>query len=236
MVIHSTTLDTMAKVIAQYGGTTWIRHDGYMLRGASSNVTANQAQSDAGADSVSYTPAGTNAGIKLTAAQSGIPAHAHGLNSHKHSVGAHSHGLNSHKHTYNKVNSATEGHAITVSQMPSHNHTVSTEAMGGADVYGWTVGNPRRYGASYTQAINTGSTGSGSKHSHDIKTTSTNSGAASGSTANSTAFDTGAASGNTANNTAVTAAESHTHTFTGTAATISTLPKYKNVYIWERTA
>lgn len=43
MIIHSTTLDTMAKVIAQYGGTTWIRHNGYMLYGATSNVVANSA-------------------------------------------------------------------------------------------------------------------------------------------------------------------------------------------------
>lgn len=48
MVIHSTTLDTMAKVIAQYGGTTWIQHSGYFLYGATTNVTANNATSDGG--------------------------------------------------------------------------------------------------------------------------------------------------------------------------------------------
>lgn len=48
MVIHSTTLDTMAKVIAQYGGTTWIQHSGYFLYGATSNVAANNAASDGG--------------------------------------------------------------------------------------------------------------------------------------------------------------------------------------------
>lgn len=48
MIIHSTTLDTMAKVVAQYGGTTWIRHNGYMLYGATSNVVANSATATGG--------------------------------------------------------------------------------------------------------------------------------------------------------------------------------------------
>lgn len=50
MVIHSTTLDTEAKVIAQYGGTTWIQHSGYVLRGATSGVTANDATKTGGND------------------------------------------------------------------------------------------------------------------------------------------------------------------------------------------
>lgn len=48
MIIHSTTLDTQAKVKAQYGGTTWIQHTGYMLYGATSNVVANSAEKTAG--------------------------------------------------------------------------------------------------------------------------------------------------------------------------------------------
>lgn len=50
MVIHSTTLDTEAKVIAQYGGTAWIQHSGYVLRGATSGVTANDATKTGGND------------------------------------------------------------------------------------------------------------------------------------------------------------------------------------------
>ena len=50
MVIHSTTLDTEAKVIAQYGGTAWIQHSGYMLRGATSGVAANSAFKTGGDD------------------------------------------------------------------------------------------------------------------------------------------------------------------------------------------
>lgn len=50
MVIHSTTLDTEAKVKAIYGGSTWIQHSGYMLRGATSGVVANSATKTGGSD------------------------------------------------------------------------------------------------------------------------------------------------------------------------------------------
>ena len=50
MIIHSTTLDTMDKVKAFYGGTTWIKHEGYFLRGASSGVTPNSATASGGND------------------------------------------------------------------------------------------------------------------------------------------------------------------------------------------
>ena len=66
MVVMSTTLNTMAKVIAIYGGTTWIQHSGYFLYGATSGVTANSATSDGG-----------EASVTLTSAQSGLPAHSH---------------------------------------------------------------------------------------------------------------------------------------------------------------
>lgn len=48
MVIHSTTLETEDQVIARYGGTSWIRHDGYFLRGAASGVTSDNAAADGG--------------------------------------------------------------------------------------------------------------------------------------------------------------------------------------------
>ena len=50
MIIHSTILDTQDKVIAFYGGTTWISHSGYFLRGASSGVAANSAAKTGGND------------------------------------------------------------------------------------------------------------------------------------------------------------------------------------------
>lgn len=78
MVIHSTTLDTMDKVIAIYGGITWEKIEGQFLLGQSSSHAVN---STGGSESNSYTPAGTNkngavSNTTLTVAQ--IPAHTHG--------------------------------------------------------------------------------------------------------------------------------------------------------------
>lgn len=75
MVIESTTLDTMSKVINIYGGTSWIQHTGYFLYGASQNVTADQAQFDGGESTVT-----------LTAAQSGNQAQTISGGEHVHPV------------------------------------------------------------------------------------------------------------------------------------------------------
>lgn len=74
MVVMSTTLDTMAKVIEIYGGTTWIRHSGYFLYGATENVRANNAARDGG-----------EANVTLTEAQ--MPAHTHAVSEHRHAIG-----------------------------------------------------------------------------------------------------------------------------------------------------
>ena len=55
MIIESTVLDTMAKVIEIYGGTTWIQHSGYVLRGATSGVAANSAVKTSGNDTHTHT-------------------------------------------------------------------------------------------------------------------------------------------------------------------------------------
>ena len=153
MIVHSTTLNTEAKVKSFYGGTTWIQHSGYMLRGATSSVTANQASNDGGADSVSYTPQGSNSGG---------------------SVG---------------------NTAISVNQMPSHTHKFqgfyqTAYASGDPCISRYKMsGDPQETGP----MLNTGGS---QNHNHGFTNPK----------------------------------------FTGTAATINTLPEYKNVYIWERTA
>lgn len=48
MIIHSTTLSTEAKVIAEYGGEHWIQHTGYFLYGDNAGVTDNNAVADGG--------------------------------------------------------------------------------------------------------------------------------------------------------------------------------------------
>ncbi len=191
----------------KFGGTWVAWGSGKVPVGVDANDTAfDTVEETGGSKSESYTPAGSNAAVKLTAAQSGVPAHAHGLNSHK--------------HTYDKAKTPTGGTAITVEQMPSHTHIASWYQPGN------TGGAKFLYGATNSTLIGTdsspiGSTGGGKTHTHTISTTST---------------DTGAASGNTANNTAAAASESHNHTFTGTAATISHLQPYITCYMWKRTA
>lgn len=136
-VIESTTCDTMAKVVAAYGGTTWIQHTGYMLRGATSGVTANHIGNDGGADSV------------------------------------------------------------TVSSVASHNHTQDAHSHGAY----------MEFGANANTSYSVYDSRSGwynqwGKYFKDNKVSST-----------------------TATNIA-----------NGSNYTVNTLPKYKNVYIWERTA
>lgn len=145
-IIESTTCDTMEKVVAAYGGTKWIQHEGYVLRGATSNVTAGtQGQTnDGGADSVSVS-----------------------------SVASHNHTQNSHNHSQN-----------------AHNHSRNEMAFGNV-----TLGNSGsyvRYNFDNIQYTN--------------YSTATNN------------------------------AETATNQAKGATYSLATLPKYKNVYIWERTA
>lgn len=55
MIIHSTTLNTEAKVIAEYGGEHWIQHTGYFLYGDNAGVSANNAVADGGEPSHTLT-------------------------------------------------------------------------------------------------------------------------------------------------------------------------------------
>ena len=47
MIIHSTTLNTMEKVIAEYGGITWVRIDDRFLLGAGSSYAVNSTGGEA---------------------------------------------------------------------------------------------------------------------------------------------------------------------------------------------
>ena len=81
MIIHSTTLDTEAKVKAIYGSnTSWIQHSGYVLRGATSGVTANNATKTGGNDgawlmkhshTINYANAGNSGAVVGAANQYG---------------------------------------------------------------------------------------------------------------------------------------------------------------------
>lgn len=200
-----------------FGGTWVAWGSGKVPVGVdTSDTDFDTVEETGGTKSHKYTPQGSNGNVgatTLTAAQSGVPAHAHGLNSHKHSVGAHKHGIPQ----------------LSVSSWTgSHGHTIT--------MYGYQAaagGFPQGPQKAPTNAVdydtligNTSITVSGQK------TTASN-------TDNSTAFDTGAATGNTANNTAANASQSHTHsgsTFTGVESTQSHLQPYITCYMWKRTA
>ena len=69
MIIYSTTLNTQAKVIAIYGGTTWTQITGRFLIATNSSITA---KSTGGSSSHTH----TTSTHKLTTAE--LPAHTHG--------------------------------------------------------------------------------------------------------------------------------------------------------------
>lgn len=131
---------------------------------------------------------GGEAAVKLTAAQSGIPAHSHGLNSHTHSLGNHAHSLNSHTHSLG-------GHTHNVPNAQGYN--ANSSAVG------------RRRIASGSAAYTIASTSSSDMlYGATTAAASGNTGAASGNTG-AASGNTGAASGNTANNTVAEASQAH---------------------------
>jgi len=77
-IIETTVCDTEAKVIETYGGTTWIQHSGYVLRGASSGVVANSATKTGGEDTHTLTI-------------DEMPSHTHKQNEHNHGFSGNSH-------------------------------------------------------------------------------------------------------------------------------------------------
>lgn len=108
-------------------GGTWAQLKDRFLLGAGDTYEAGNTGGNA---SVSYTPAGKNTGGSVgdhTLTTSEIPSHAHGLNSHKHSVGAHSHGLNSHTHTGPSHTHSVGAHSHGLN---SHKHSVGAHAHG----------------------------------------------------------------------------------------------------------
>ena len=226
MIIHSTTLDTMAKVIAIYGGTTWVKIEGRMLLGQSSSYGINTTGGSA---------TNTLTTANLPSHAHSVGAHSHGLNSHTHSVGAHAHGLNSHTHNIPALSGSTNENG-------SHQHTLWAEdgyTNSWHDVGGVCVSNdqgvPNAYHvamAVYGDCVWNPKTDVSSNHSHTVTTNVNTTGAPSTkSTANSSVFNTGAPStGSTANSSAFNSGN------TGSGTAVNNMPPYKTVYIWERTA
>lgn len=169
-IYMSAELDTPAKVMEKFGGT-WVAW-------GSGRVPVGVDTSQTEFDTVEET--GGAKSVTLTAAQSGVPAHSHGLNSHK--------------HTYAKPNANTGSHTLTINEIPSHDHVNGSWNYQSCAV-GGTNGGVQRSEITYN-SLKTDKTGGGGGHTHTISTTSTDSGAASGSTANNTAANASSAHNN----------------------------------------
>lgn len=209
MIIHSTTLDTMAKVINIYGGTTWVKIEGRMLLGQSSSYAVNSTGGSA---------TNTLSTANLPSHTHSVGAHSHGLNNHTHSVPAHAHGLNNHTHSIPALSG-------TAASAGAHNHAAYLKDWGstnGGESNRWIVVSGGDVQSWATQTDGT--------HSHSVTTNASTTGKASGNTANSSALTSGAASGSTANSSAFNSGA------TGSGTAVNNMPPYKTVYIWERTA
>lgn len=160
MIIHSTTLDTMEKVIEEYGGTTWICHSGYVLRGAESGVVSNNAVKTGGSDD-SVIPYHTHT-FTGTAVTSGNQSanHTHSIPAMTGtavSAGAHTHDI-----YYKKV--AASGTATQSNATASNNGGSWQSSSNGAHTH--TVNIP----------ANTYNTGNNStNHTHSVTAAGTNS-------------------------------------------------------------
>lgn len=120
-IIESTTLATLEDVQAIYGSdTTWIQHDGYVLRGATSGVNFNSNTNDGGADSVTV---------------SSVASHNHTQNAHGHNSNDYTNGYAAHKTSTAGGRSAaftavSQGELMVYQQPPS---TTATNIANGSN-------------------------------------------------------------------------------------------------------
>lgn len=236
-IYMSVTDSTAAAVEARFGGTWVAFGSGKTLVGVDGNDTDfDTVEETGGSKNESYTPAGSNTAVTLTAAQSGVPAHAH-------SIPAHGHSMTQPVFTVNSTGSCT------ISSSGGHSHSVSVNdgtttanlrinnawmtwvdglLAGGSNKSGFDGGTARP--GYITIPKLTGSTTSNGAHTHTVP----NHTHTLRQTTNAAVTDKAAFNSN--NNTAANASQSHNHTFTGTAATINHVQPYITVYMYKRTA
>lgn len=144
-----------------YFGGTWVEWgSGRVPVGVDINDSNfNTVEKSVGSNTTSYTPQGSNTAVTLTAAQSGVPTHNHGLNDHTHSIPQLSGSTN------------TTG---------KHNHSISAAAT----IVGSGVGCANQYGTQGTYHVD-----DAGDHSHTVTTDASTTGGNSGNTANNGAAD-----------------------------------------------
>lgn len=233
-------------------GGVWNRvRDGRTLIAESDTY---EAGTNYGAETKSYTPAGTIGGTTLTAAQSGVPAHLHVVPKHGHVFNKPSATLPTHKHGF--TNPSVTGGATTAGSGGGHTGHLDFRIIEGPEymITGWG-GNlsAAPYDdvsvAKFTMTMTTPSykrvqrvTMSTPAHQHSVPAhTHTASGGdvqysgaltvtvSGGSVSDKDAF-------NTNNNTAQNASQAHTHTLTGTDSDINVMQPSTAVYRWHRIA
>ena len=162
-----------------------------------------------------YTAGTTGGSATVTLTTTEIP-------SHDHTVGAHAHGLNSHKHSIPALSGTAAGNGGHSHTPPDSNfHFAAIKEISGRSGTNRVTGADGQGGYGFRSSSGWGdvttpaSTNSVSNHTHSVTTTANTSGAASGNTANSTAFNTGAKGGGGAH---------------------ENMPPYLAVYIWKRVA
>lgn len=215
MIIQSTTLDTVEKVISIYGGTEWVKIEGKMLLGVSESHAVNST--------------GGSETHKLTTAE--LPSHNHSFSGSGSSdtQGAHSHGI-SISGTTGDNGSHTHGVAVSGTTASAGNHSHSFDRAAGATNSTFKYASGSISAIALTTASRTGTASAGS-HTHSFNGSGNTS--TSGSHSHSFSY-----SGNTGSN------GGHNHNITvsgtigntGSGNAFNIMPPYKTVYIWERTA
>lgn len=209
-------------------GGTWEQISGKFLLASSSGRAAGTT---GGAETVSYTPAGSVGNHTLTAAE--MPAHTHTYAKSAATTGSTTLTtamIPAHTHSYGKANTKTGSTTLTVDQIPSHTHGFTTWITK-TNASAKTIGSGSAMGINPPDSFTTQATGGGQGHTHDLSVINSTSGSAgSGGGHTHTISTASTASGSAGSGGA------HNHGFTGTAATINKMPPYLVVNVWQRTA